>query len=68
MLARFFWWIGVNISACWWIRRCLKCQAPEASRQTIRWPTFSLPLPNGHGITVCVNYFDPLHLTPRGNS
>ena len=36
--------------------------------QTIRWPTLSLPLPNGPGILVNVDYFGPLPLTPRGNA
>ena len=67
LLARFFWWIGMDISARWWIRRCLKCQARKTSRQTIRWPTLSMPLPNSPGITVSVDYFGPLPLTPRGN-
>jgi len=68
MLARFFWWVGMDVSARWWIRRCLKCQARKTSRQTIRWPTLSLPLPNSPGITVSVDYFGPLPLTPRGNA
>ena len=67
MLARFYWWIGMDVSARWWIRHCLHCQAPKTSRHTIRWPTLSLPLPDGPGITVSVDYFGPLPLTPRGN-
>ena len=67
MLARFYWWIGMDVSARWWIRRCFHCQARKNSRHTIRWPTLSLPLPNGPGITVSVDYFAPLPLTPRGN-
>ena len=35
--------------------------------QTNRWPIFSVPLPHGPGITVSVDYFGPLPLTPRGN-
>ena len=45
MLRRFYWWIGMDASPCWWLRRCLKCQARKTSRQTIRWPTLSLSLP-----------------------
>ena len=67
VLARFFWWIGMDVSARWWIRRCLKCQARKTSSQTIRWPILSLHLPNGPGITVSIDYFGPLPLTPRGN-
>ena len=36
--------------------------------KTIRWPTLSLPLPNGPGILVSVDDFGPLPLTPRGNA
>ena len=50
------------------IRRCLKCQARKTSRQTIRWPILSLLLPNSPRITVSVDYFGPLSLTPRGNA
>ena len=64
MLTRFFWWIGTSVSARWWIRRVLKSQARKISRQTIRWATLSFPLPNGLGITVCVDYFDPQPFTP----
>ena len=67
MLARFYWWIGMDVSARWWIRRCLHCQARKTSRHTIRWPTLSLPIPNGPCITVSVDYFGPLPLTPRRN-
>ena len=68
MLMRFFWWVGMDASTRWWLRKCLKCQARKTSRQTIRWPTLSLPLPNGPGILVSVDYFGPLPLTPRGNA
>ena len=67
MLARFYWWIGMDVSVRGWIRRCLHCQARKISRNTIRWPTLSLSLHNGPGITVGVDYFGPLPLTPCGN-
>ena len=67
MLERFYWWIGMDISARWWIRHCLKCQARKTSRHTARWPIISLPLPNGPGQAVSVDYFGPLPVTPRGN-
>ena len=35
MLARLFWWIGMDISTRWWIRRCLKYQAHTTSRKPI---------------------------------
>ncbi|CAB1101426.1 unnamed protein product [Ectocarpus sp. CCAP 1310/34] len=36
--------------------------------QTPRWPTLCLPLPSGPGVSVSVDYFGPLPLTPRGNT
>ena len=68
MLRRFYWWIGKDISTRWWLRRCLQCKARKTSRQTIRWPTLSLPLPHGPGILVSVDYVGSLPTTPRGNS
>ena len=43
MLERFYWWIGMEVCTKWRVRRCLKCQARKPSRQTIRWPTHSIP-------------------------
>ena len=40
----------------------------EIWRQAIHCPILSLPPPNSPGITAIVDYFGPLHLTPRGNS
>ena len=57
----------MDISTRWWLRRCLKFQASKTSRQTIRSPILSLPLPNGPGILVSVDYFEPLPITTRGN-
>ena len=34
----------------------------------IRWPIISLPLPDGPGAAVSVDYFGPLPVTPRGNA
>ena len=68
MPRRFYWWIEMNVSTRLWLRRCLKCQARKTSRQTIRWPTLFVPLPNSPGILVSVDYFGPLPLTPRGNA
>ena len=68
MLKRFYWWVGMEACTKWWVRRCLKCQARKTSRQTIRWPTLSIPLPNSRGISVSVDYFGPLPITARGNS
>ena len=68
MLRRFYRWIGTDFSSRWWLRHCLKRQTRKTSRHTIRWPTFSLPLPNGPGVLVSVGYFGPLPLAPRGNA
>ena len=68
MLRRFYWWIGMDISTRWWLRRCLKCHGRKTSCQTICWPTLSLQLPNGPGILFSVDYFGPLPITPRGNA
>ena len=67
MLERFFWWIGMDASVRFWLRRCLMCQARKTSRQTVRWPVISLALPNGPGVLVSYDYFGPLPLTPSGN-
>ena len=58
----------MEVCTKWWVRRCLKCQARKTSRQTIRWPTISVPLPNSPGISISVDYFGPLPTTARGNS
>ena len=58
----------MEVCTKWWVRRCLKCQARKTFCQTIRWPTLSIPLPNGPGISVSVDYLGPLPITARGNS
>ena len=67
MLHRFYWWVGLDQSERWWIRRCLFCQARKTSRQAIRWPTTLMPLPSGPGQVVSVDYFGPLPFTRNGN-
>ena len=68
MLERFYWWIGMNVCTLWWLRHCLKCQARKTPRLTVRWPIISMPLPDGPGIAISVDYFGPLPVTPRGNT
>ena len=68
MLERFYWWVGMEACTKWWVRRCLKCQARKTSRQTVRWPILSIPLPNSPGVAVSVDYFGPLPITARGNA
>ena len=59
MLERFIWWIGMNVCTRWWLRHCLKCQARKNLRLTVRWPIISMPLPEGPGVAVAVDYFGP---------
>ena len=66
MLERFYWWVGMEVCTKWWVRRCLKYQARKTSRQTIRCPTLSVPLPNSPDISVTVDYFGLLPTTARG--
>ena len=68
LLECFYWWVGMEACTKWWLRRCLKCQARKTSRQTVRWPTFPIPLPNSPGVAVSVDYFGPLWITGQGNS
>ena len=68
MLERFYWWIGMNVCARWWLRHCLMCQARKTPRLTVRWPIISMPLPDGPGVAISVDYFGPLPVTLRGNT
>ena len=67
MIERFFWWIGLEPCVRWWIRRCMTCQARKTSRHTVRWPVIKMPLPNGPGEVVSVDFFGPLPITAQGN-
>ena len=58
----------MEVCTKWCVRRCVKYQARKTSRQTIRWPALSIPLPNGPEISVSVDYFGPLPITARENS
>ena len=66
MLERFFWWIGMNVCTRWWLRHCLKCQALKLARVTVRWPIITMPLPEGRGVAVNVDYFGSIPVTPGG--
>ena len=68
MPGRFHWRVDVEDYYKRWAQRCSKCNARQTSRQTIRWPTLSIPLPNSPGISVSVDYSGPLPITARGNS
>ena len=67
MLERVYWWIDMDICTRWCLRY-LQCRARTSSRQTMRWPILSLPLPSGPGVAVRVDYFAPLPVTPGGKS
>ena len=58
----------MSICTRWWLRPCLKCQVRKTSRVTVRWPVISMPLPEGPGIAVSVDYFGPPPVMPRGNT
>ena len=66
MIERFYWWVGLEQTARWWIRRCFKCQARKAPRKSVRWPVISIPLPNGPGEAISLDYFGPLPTTSNG--
>ena len=68
MRERFYWWIGMSVCTRWWLCHCLKCQARKTPRLTFRWAIISMPLPEGPGVAVSVDYFGPLPVTPRGNT
>ena len=58
----------MNVCTRWWLRHCLKCQARNTPRLTVRWPIITMPLPESLGIAVSVDCFCPLPVTPRGNT
>ena len=68
MQERLYWWIGIIMCTLWWLRHCLKCQAQKKPRLTVRWSIITMPLPEGPGVAVSVNYFGLLPVTPRGNT
>ena len=67
LLHRFYWWIGMAESVKWWVRRCDTCQARKSTRQTVRWPLISLPLPSRPGQMVSFDLLGPLPVTAKGN-
>ena len=68
MLERFSWRIDMSVCTRWWLCNCLKCQARKTSRQTVRWPIFTMLSPEGPDIAVSVDFFGPLPVAPRGNT
>ena len=68
MLERYYYWVGMASSAKWWIRRCYACQARKKTRDTVRWPLVSSPLPSGPGQMVavgCRSLFESAQLLGR---
>ena len=68
MLERFYWWIGMNVCTRWWLHHCLKYQARKTPPLTVRWPITSMPLPEGPGVAVSVDYFGSLPVTPPAST
>ena len=68
MLERFYWWIGMSVCTRWWLRHCMKRQARKTPRLAVRWPIITMLLPEGPGVAVSVDYFDPLPAKPRYNT
>ena len=58
----------MSVCTRWWLCHCLKCQARKTPRLTVPWPIITMPLPEGPGIAVSVDYLGPLPATPRGNT
>ena len=52
----------------WRFRHCVTCQTRKNSRLTVWRPVILMPLPEGPGNVVGIEYFDPLPVTPRGNT
>ena len=59
LLQRLYWWIGMEQSVKFWIRRCYSCQAKKSDRYTVRWPLVSLPLPSRPGQMVAFDFLGP---------
>ena len=67
MLERYHYWVGITSSVKWWIRRCYACQARKKTREMVRWPLVSLPLPSGPGQIVAFDLLGPLPRTNQGS-
>ena len=68
VLERFHWLIDMTVCTRWWLRHCLKCQARQTPRLTVRWPIITMPLREGPGVAVSVDCSGPLPVTPRGST
>ena len=68
MLERFSWWFGMNVCTRWKLRHCLKCQARKTPQLAIRWPMITMPVPQGQGVAISVDYCGNLRVRPRGNT
>lgn len=60
----------MNVCTCWSLRHRLHCQAQarKTLRLTVRWLIIFMPVPEGLGIAIRVDYYGPLPVTLRGNS
>ena len=68
MLERFCRCIGINMCTRWRLHHCLNCQTRRTPRLIVRCPIIAMPLPEGPGVSVIVDYVGPIPVTPRGNT
>lgn len=66
-IERFSLWIRLDQCVSSWIRRRVICEVRKTSRQTVRWPALSIPLPNGPREFEPWDYFAPLSITESDN-
>ena len=67
MLERYYHWARMASSVKWWIGRCYACQARKKTKETVRWPLVSLPLPSGPDQMVAFDLLGPLPRNNQGN-
>ena len=68
MLECLYWWIDIHVCTRRCLCHCLNCQARKPPRLIVSWPIILMPLPEHPGLTVNVDYFEPLPVTPGGNT
>ena len=64
-LEHFFWWVTMEVSTEWWVRRCLNFR--NFSHQTFHWLPLCILLPKIPRISVRVDYIGSLPVTAQRN-